>query len=123
MMKHSLFVGLFLMQMANLAAEGAAPAGADQGFTQTLIMVAIALAFFYFILWRPEQKRRKALEALRSSMKKGDKVNCMGIIGTISKIKDETVVVHSGTAEIEFLKAAISEVLPNSPAAQEAAKE
>jgi len=118
MLKASLLVSLFLMQMAHLSAENAAP-GPDQGFTQTLIMVGIALAFFYFILWRPEQKRRKALEAQRSSMKKGDKVNCMGLIGTISKIKEETVLIHTGSAEVEFLKAAVSEVHPSSKSTDE----
>lgn len=89
------------------------PTGApsvDHGLTQTLIMVGLALVFFYFILWRPEQKRRKTMETLRSSMKKGDRVIAMGMVGNITKIKDDTVIVKTGDAEIEFLKAAISEV-------------
>ena len=32
----------------------------EQSMYQTFILLALALAFFYFILWRPEQKRRKA---------------------------------------------------------------
>lgn len=121
MLKAFLFVNLFLAQMVSLSAEDqAAPAaGPDQGFTQTLVMVAIALAFFYFILWRPEQKRRKALETKRSGMKKGDRVVCMGLVGTISKIKEETVVLRSAGSELEFLKAAISEVQPVSASENE----
>jgi preprotein translocase subunit YajC len=114
MFKASFLVSLFLIQMAHLSADTAAPASVDQGFTQTLVMVGIALAFFYFILWRPEQKRRKTLEAQRSSMKKGDRVNCMGLIGSISKINKDTVIIRTGDAEVEFLKAAVSEILPNS---------
>ena len=84
---------------------------ADQGFMQTLVMVGLALLFFYFILWRPEQKRRKAMEAQRSTMKKGDRATAMGIIGTVSKIKEDTVVLRMIDGnEIEFLKAAISDV-------------
>lgn len=102
---------------ATLAADEAAAPSVDQGLTQTLVMVAIAIAFFYFILWRPEQKRRKTLEAQRDSMKKGDRVVCMGVVGTISRIKEETVVIQTAGSEIEFLKAAISEV--QAPAAKD----
>lgn len=85
----------------------------DQGLGQTLIMIAIALVFFYLILWRPEQKRRKAMEEQRSTMKKGDRVTAMGIVGTVSKIQENTVIVKMvDGSQIEFLKAAISEVYP-----------
>src|SRR5262245_11695489 len=85
----------------------------DQGLWQTLMMVAIALLFFYFILWRPEQKRRQQAEVLRSTLKKGDRVVAMGILGTVLRVQDQTVIVkmYDG-AKVEFLKAAISEVIP-----------
>lgn len=85
----------------------------DGGMYQTLIMIALALVFGYFIVWRPEQKRRKAAEEQRSSLKKGDRVVMMGIIGTISAIKDQTVIVRMvDGSKLEFLKAAVSETLP-----------
>lgn len=85
----------------------------DQGLWQTLLMVAIAMAFFYFILWRPEQKRRKAMEDQRSALKKGDRVTAVGIIGTVLRINENTVILkmYDG-AKIEVLKAAISDVIP-----------
>ena len=119
MKKAFCFASLFLAPVMNLAAQEAAPASPDQGLTQTLVMVGIAIAFFYFILWRPEQKRRKAVETQRSSMKKGDRAICMGIVGTISKIKEDTVVLKTGSSEIEFLKAAISEVQPGNGSEEE----
>lgn len=99
-----------------LYAEGETPTPPmEQGFGQTLVMIAIAMVFFYIILWRPEQKRRKELEAQRSQMKKGDKVTAMGIIGTIVRIQENTVIVRMvDGSKIEFLKAAISDVLPGS---------
>lgn len=85
----------------------------DQGFGQTLVMIAIALVFFYLILWRPEQKRRKALEEQRNSLKKGDRVVAMGIIGTVVRIDEHTVTLKMvDGSKIEFVKAAISEVVP-----------
>lgn len=86
----------------------------NQGaFWQTLIMIAIAIVFFYFILWRPEQKRRKAMEQKRSSMKKGDRVTAMGIVGTIDRIQEQTIIIKNvDGSKIEILKAAITEVGP-----------
>ena len=98
---------LFLAEQAPQAAP--AP---DQGFTQTLLMIGVALVFFYFILWRPEQKRRKTQEAQRNSLKKGDRVTTVsGIIGTVAKINPETMVLRMvDGAQIEFLKASIGDV-------------
>lgn len=86
--------------------------GASQGsLVQTLIMIGVVFFFFYFILWRPERKRRKSLQSLRENMKVGDKVTVMGILGTIDKIQETTVVLKTvDGSKIEVLKAAISEV-------------
>lgn len=85
----------------------------DQGFWQTLVMLAIFIAFFYLILWRPEQKRRKALEQQRSALKKGDRVVAMGILGTVLRVDEQSVILkmYDGT-KLEFLKGAITDVLP-----------
>ena len=97
-----------------------APVRGQGSFYQTLIMIGIAIVFFYFILWRPEQKRRKAMEEKRSSMKKGDRITAMGIVGTIDRIKEQTVIVKMvDGAKIEFLKAAISEVKPKEEITEE----
>lgn len=83
----------------------------DQSLWQTLIMILVALTFFYFILWRPEQKRRKIIEDQRSSLKKGDKVVAMGIIGIVQKVQENTVIVKMvDGSKIEFLKGAITDV-------------
>lgn len=110
----SLLSIFFASSLSANQAQAAPMSPPDGGITQTLVMVGIALGFFYFILWRPEQKRRKALDNVRSSMKKGDRVICMGIVGVITKIKEDTVVIRSADSEMEFLKAAISEVQPGS---------
>lgn len=82
---------------------------------QPLFMIGIALLFFYFILLRPEQKRRKEMESKRGALRKGDRVIAMGIIGTVSKVTDTTVVLKMiDGSKIEFIKAAITEVLPES---------
>ena len=93
-----------------LFAQDAAPS-ATGSMMQTLLMIGLALVFFYFILWRPEQKRRKAAEAMRSAMKKGDRVTAMGILGSVDKVKEHTVILKMvDGAKIEVLKAAITDV-------------
>ena len=83
-----------------------------QGLEQTLMMIVIAVVFFYFILWRPESKRRKELETKRQGLKKGDRVVVAGgILGEVFKIQGETVTLRLvGDAKMEVLKAAIQDV-------------
>lgn len=101
----------FLLPAAAVLADDGASAGG--GLMQTFIMIGIALVFFYFILWRPEQKRRKAAEQMRNSLKKGDRVTAMGIVGKVDRIQDQTVVLKMiDGAKIEVLKAAITDVQP-----------
>ena len=108
-MKKFILLQLALLPTA-LFADGDMPPR-DQGIWQTVTMIGIAMVFFYFILWRPEQKRRKVIEEQRSTMKKGDKVTAMGIIGTVSKIQDQTVILSMvDGSKIEVLKGAITEV-------------
>ncbi len=116
-MHFSKFAGFasFLLLSTQAWADGeVAPAAREGGLSQTLTMIGVALVFFYFILWRPEQKRRKAAEKQRNSMKVGDRVTAMGIVGTVAKIQDSTIIVKmvDGTSKIEVLKAAITDVQP-----------
>ncbi len=89
---------------------------AKQGMPQTLVIMGMAAVFFYFILWRPEQKRRKQAEAQRSSMKIGDKITAMGIIGTLSAIQEKTIILKMvDGSKIEMLKTCITDVQDSSP--------
>ena len=85
----------------------------DQSYWQTLVLVGIAFLFFYVILWRPEQKRRKAMEDQRNALKQGDRVAAMGIIGNVLRVGEQTVILkmYDGT-KLEFYKAAITDILP-----------
>lgn len=94
------------------ADENVTAAPVSQDFTQTIIMFAIAGLFFYFILYRPEQKRRKEAEVRRNNLAKGDRVTASGIVGTVSKVQDKTVILQMvDGSKIEVIKEAISEVL------------
>ncbi len=114
MKKFFLLLSILLVSAQTVFAEtaGEAPPPA-QSIWQTVSLVAIAMVTFYLILWRPEQKRRKMLEEQRGGLKKGDRVYAMGIIGTVSKINENTVILRMvDGSKIEFLKAAITDVMP-----------
>ena len=105
----NLFPLLFVLPGFLFAEEGSLLQ--NTGLQQTILMIVLLVLFFYFILFRPERKRRKKMEQMRSEMKKGDKITAMGIVGTLDKINDKTVILKMiDGAKIEFLKAAISEV-------------
>lgn len=102
---------LILCFQSILSAHEAVNLPPDRSSWHTFTMLALAGLLFYFVLFRPEQKRRKALEGIRSQMKKGDRVTAMGIIGTVASVQDRTVIVRMyDGSKLEFLKGAITEV-------------
>ena len=103
------------------AAENAPTApGMDMG--STILMLLIMVAIFYFMLIRPENKRKKEAEELRSSIKNGDKITTIGgIMGTVVDVKSESFVIETSADQvrIEFAKWALS---TNDTAAERAAE-
>lgn len=96
-----------------------ATAGAGMG--STLLMMVLMIAIFYFMLIRPENKRKKEAEQMRSSVKKGDKIVTIGgICGTVVDVKETRIVMETGADQvrIELEKWAIS----SNETAAEAAK-
>ena len=91
------------------------------GLGSTVIMLVLMLAVFYFMLIRPENKRKKEAEEMRSSVKTGDRITTIGgIIGTVVHVKEDRVVLETGADQvrIEIAKWAIS----SNDTADEAAK-
>ncbi len=76
----------------------------------SIILIIAMIAIFYFMLIRPENKKKKAAEELRNSLKVGDEVTTIGgILGTICAVKDGSVVIETGAdrVRIEMTKWAI----------------
>lgn len=90
-----------------------------------LLMMGVMLAIMYFILIRPENKRKKEAEAMRSAVKTGDRITTIGgIVGTVVNVKENNIVVETGADQvrIEFTKWAISTNDTADAAAKEKAK-
>jgi preprotein translocase subunit YajC len=78
----------------------------------TIGMFVIMGLMFYFVLFRPQQKKAKEQAALLKSMKPGDKVvTSSGIVGSIVTVKDRTVSIRSADAKFEVTKASIAEII------------
>ncbi len=71
----------------------------------------LLLGVFYFLLIRPENKRKKELSQMRAELKNGDEVTTIGgIVGSVCAVKEQTVVLETGAdrVRIEFAKWAVS---------------
>ena len=86
---------------------------------ETLIMAAVMFARLYFMMIRPENKRKKEAQAMRDSLSVGDEITTIGgLTGTICQVKENTIVLESGVdrVRVEFTKWAVSS--KGTPAAQ-----
>jgi len=79
-------------------------------YTSILLLVAL-VAVFYFILIRPENKRKKNLEQMRSELVVGDTITTIGgIKGKIVHISDDSLTFETGEdrVRLEVAKWAVS---------------
>ena len=100
-------------------------AAAPGGMASPLIMMVLMFAIFYFMLIRPENKRKKEAEQMRSSVRTGDKIVTIGgIVGTVVNVKESRIVIETGADQvrIELEKWAISSNETASEAAKAEAK-
>ena len=84
---------------------------AGAGMGSTMLMLVIMIGVFYFMLIRPENKRKKEAEQMRSSVKKGDKITTIGgIVGTVVDVKENNIVIETSADQvrIELAKWALS---------------
>ena len=83
---------------------GAAEQGAGLfGGPYMIIMLVLFIAIFYFMILRPENKKKKDAEALRNSLHRGDKITTIGgIMGKIIDIKDDKIVIETGEDQVRM---------------------
>lgn len=84
------------------------------GVLSTILLLVGFMIIFYFLLIRPQSKRAKEHRDLIASLQVSDEVITNGgIVGKISKIKDDFIIlVIAENVEIKIQKAAISNTLP-----------
>ena len=84
------------------AAGDAVQQGAEKGGSWLDMLISFApmiliIAIFYFLLIRPQRKKEKETQNMLSAIKVGDKITTIGgMVGIITKIKDEKVIFETG---------------------------
>lgn len=105
----------FLNNVALLMAapEGGAAAGGTASMAPTLVTFGLVFLIFYFLIIRPQNKRQRESKEMLKALKKGDRVVTIGgIRGTITSLKEDTVVLKvDDNAKIQFSRSAVSQVL------------
>jgi len=78
------------------------------------VMMGGILVLFYFMLIRPQNKRRKEHQNLLAGLQKGDEVvTAGGMVGVINKVEDDFVKVQvAPNIEIRVQKSAVGATLP-----------
>ena len=85
--------------------------GGSGGSAYTLVMIIVLFAVFYLFMIRPESKRKKQQEEMRSSLRKGDQITTIGgVVGRIVKVEDDTIIIETSEDRVrmEFAKWAVS---------------
>ena len=93
----------------NLIALQAGAAGADYS---GIIMIVAMIAIFYFLMIRPQQKKDKEDRAMRENLEIGDEIVTIGgIVGLVVSIKEDTVVIETGSdrSKVRIAKWAVAQ--------------
>ena len=90
----------FLAMLGSGAASGSGTGAASNspmgGYSSILLMVGL-VAVMYFMMIRPQKKRQKEEQEMRSSIEIGDEIITIGgIVGKVVKIREEDIVIETG---------------------------
>ena len=91
----------------------------------SMILLVAMIAVFYFIIIRPENKRKKQAETMRNSLKKGERITTIGgMVGRIVQVNDTTVVFETSEdrVRVEITKWGIQSTESMEAAAQKSGK-
>lgn len=80
---------------------------------ESIIMIVLMFALLYFMLIRPEKKRKQQAQQMRDGLKKGDTITTIGgIIGKVVSIDKDTFVIETSEdrVRVQFAKWALSTV-------------
>ncbi len=86
-------------------------ASTSASYLSIAYILVIVLAFYFFLI-RPQSKQKKEREAMMRSLSVGDDIYTVGgILGTITRMKENTIWLRiSEKCEIELLKSSIGGV-------------
>ena len=83
----------------------------NSSMTSSILMIVAMFALMYFLMIRPEKKRKQQAENMRNALKKGDSIITIGgIMGKVVSVSDESFVIETSEdrVRIEFAKWALN---------------
>lgn len=83
----------------------------NNGMTSSILMIVLMFALMYFLMIRPEKKRKQQAENMRNALKKGDSIVTIGgIMGKVVSVTDESFVIETSEDRVrmEFAKWALN---------------
>ncbi len=88
---------------------------------QPILLMVLLFVIMYFMMIRPQKKRDKLTQEMHAGLIVGDKIVTIGgIVGKISSIKDDEIVIETGSPSeksyVKFQRQAVREVLKPAPA-------
>ncbi len=79
------------------------PNNAASGGLSMILMIVVMFAVMYFLMIRPENKRKKQAEEMRNSLKKGDVITTIGgIMGKIVMVNEESIVIETSDDRVRM---------------------
>ena len=89
----------FLLEAAKTASGTSSTTGGGlMGTLGMLLPMIIMFAILYFFMIRPQKKKDKEIQDMRSGLQIGDEViTTGGIIGIVVSLKEDTLVIETGS--------------------------
>ena len=90
-----------------------------------LLMLALMFGLMYFLMIRPENKRKKQAEEMRNSLRKGDIIITIGgIVGRVVSVGETNLIIETSDDRVrmEITKWAVSSNESQKPADKKAQK-
>jgi preprotein translocase subunit YajC len=109
--------------------QATAPAAGGGSLTPLVFQFVLIVGIIYFVMWRPQQKQRKAHESALASLKRGDEiVTAGGIVGEVVHIRetskdgganrmDDRVTIKSGESRLIVERGRIARIVGSTTAA------
>ena len=116
-------MNLFTLDAA--AATSSASGGFFGSSWGMIVLIGGMFVLMYFMMIRPQNKQRKAEEAMRNSIEIGEEIITIGgIVGKVVSAKDDTLIIETGADrnKMKITKWAVQTNLTKQQAQQEAAQ-
>jgi preprotein translocase subunit YajC len=97
------------------ASAGAAPSGGAAAFMVQIFPLVLIFVIFWFLLFRPQQKKVKEHRAMVAAVKKNDvAITSGGLIGKVTKVDENEVELEIATGvRVRAVKSMLTDIRPH----------